>query len=47
MPLSKQEIEALYTDEAPRYDRGIETMRRLFGSRYLEHLDRAVAAAGI
>ena len=47
MPLSKQEIEALYTDEAPRYDRGIETMRRLFGSRYLEHLDRAVDAAGI
>lgn len=47
MPLSKREIEALYTEEAPRYDRGIERMRQLFGSRYLDHLARAVDAATI
>ena len=47
MPLSKHEIEALYTDEATRYDRGIERMRQLFGSRYLDHLACAVDAAGI
>src|SRR5512145_2918509 len=47
MPLTKNEIEALYTEEATRYDRGIERMRQLFGSRYLDHLARAIDAAGI
>lgn len=47
MPLTKDEIEALYTEEATRYDRGIERMRQLFGSRYLDHLARAIDAAGI
>jgi demethylmenaquinone methyltransferase/2-methoxy-6-polyprenyl-1,4-benzoquinol methylase len=44
MPLSKQEIEELYTREAARYDSGIEVVRRIFGSRYLEHLEMAVDA---
>ena len=42
MPLSKEEIEALYSQEAARYDSGIDAVRKLFGSRYLEHLAEAV-----
>lgn len=47
MPLSKEEIEELYTREAERYDTGIDAVRRIFGSRYLDHLARAVDALGI
>ena len=47
MPLSKREIEALYTQEAARYDSGIDVMRRIFGSRYLDHLEMAVDALGV
>lgn len=47
MPLSKQEIEELYTREAERYDSGIDAVRKIFGSRYLDHLARAVDALGI
>lgn len=47
MPLSKEEIQALYTREAKRYDRGIDAVRRIFGSRYLDHLAQAVDALGI
>jgi demethylmenaquinone methyltransferase/2-methoxy-6-polyprenyl-1,4-benzoquinol methylase len=46
LPLSKQEIEELYTREAERYDSGIAAVRRIFGSRYLEHLESAVDALG-
>ncbi len=42
MPLSKEQIEALYSQEAKRYDSGIDAVRKIFGSRYLEHLATAV-----
>lgn len=42
MPLSKAEIEALYAQEAARYDSGIDVVRKIFGSQYLEHLAVAV-----
>ena len=47
MPLTKEEIEELYTREAERYDSGIDAVRRIFGSRYLDHLAQAVDALGI
>lgn len=47
MPLSKEEIEALYSQEAERYDSGIEAVRTIFGSRYLEHLAEAVDELGV
>lgn len=42
MPLSKEEIEELYSREAKRYDSSIDAVRKIFGSRYLEHLATAV-----
>lgn len=47
MPLSKEEIEALYAHEAQGYDAGIDAVRKIFGSRYLEHLAAAVDELGI
>ena len=47
MPLSREEIEALYSQEAERYDSGIEAVRKIFGSRYTEHLATAVDELGI
>ena len=47
MPLTKEEIEELYTREAERYDSGIDAVRRIFGSRYLDHLAQAVDALSI
>jgi demethylmenaquinone methyltransferase/2-methoxy-6-polyprenyl-1,4-benzoquinol methylase len=47
LPLTKEEIEELYTREAERYDSGIDAVRRIFGSRYLDHLAQAVDALGI
>lgn len=47
MPLSKEEIEALYAREAQGYDAGIDAVRKIFGSRYLEHLAAAVDELGI
>lgn len=47
MPLSKEEIQDLYTREAERYDKGIDAVRKIFGSRYLDHLLQAVDALGI
>ncbi|HJU86368.1 MAG TPA: methyltransferase domain-containing protein [Gemmatimonadota bacterium] len=47
MPLSKQEIEELYSREAEGYDAGIAAVRRIFGSRYLEHLADAVDELGV
>ena len=47
MPLSKHEIEELYSREAEGYDAGIDAVRKIFGSRYLEHLAAAVDELGI
>jgi demethylmenaquinone methyltransferase/2-methoxy-6-polyprenyl-1,4-benzoquinol methylase len=47
LPLTKEEIEELYTREAERYDSGIDAVRRIFGSCYLNHLAQAVDALGI